>query len=104
MRSSRRQEGGSWSAGRNYSELKPHSSLLLPLSHSARSFVLSLVFSSQNQSVSNVSILLDNLLQDYDNSLRPDFGGHPTIITEVLFWGTLKDVQNLNADVQTLAS
>ena len=28
-----------------------------------------------NQTVSNVSILLDSLLKDYDNSLRPDFGG-----------------------------
>ena len=37
--------------------------------------VLSCLSSGHNQSVSNVSMLLDNLLQDYDNSLRPDFGG-----------------------------
>ena len=30
---------------------------------------------SNNHTVSNVSILLDSLLKDYDNSLRPDFGG-----------------------------
>ena len=43
------------------------------------------VLKNNNQSVSNVSILLDSLLKDYDNSLRPDFGG-------VAFWGFLKMV------------
>ena len=28
-----------------------------------------------NQTAYNISNLLDNLLQEYDNSLRPDFGG-----------------------------
>ena len=28
-----------------------------------------------NQTAYNVSKLLDNLLQEYDNVLRPDFGG-----------------------------
>ena len=31
------------------------------------------------QSVSNVSSLLDSLLSNYDNSLRPDFGGNQVI-------------------------
>merc|ERR1719422_2630624 len=33
-----------------------------------------------NQTAYNVSKLLDSLLQDYDNSLRPDFGGGHTLI------------------------
>merc|ERR1719422_1221798 len=33
-----------------------------------------------NQTAYNVSQLLDNLLQEYDNSLRPDFGGGHTLI------------------------
>ncbi|CAH1102402.1 unnamed protein product [Psylliodes chrysocephalus] len=28
----------------------------------------------------NISLLLDNLLRGYDNSVRPDFGGPPTIV------------------------
>ena len=31
-----------------------------------------------NQTAYNVSKLLDNLLQEYDNSLRPGFGGENT--------------------------
>ncbi|XP_023346187.1 gamma-aminobutyric acid receptor alpha-like [Eurytemora carolleeae] len=33
-----------------------------------------------NQTAYNVSKLLDNLLKDYDNNLRPDFGGPSTLI------------------------
>merc|ERR1719320_937697 len=35
-----------------------------------------------NQTAYNVSKLLDNLLKEYDNSLRPDFGG-PSLLIEV---------------------
>ena len=39
-----------------------------------------------NQTAYNVSKLLDSLLQDYDNSLRPDFAGNlvPTQLSAVL--------------------
>jgi len=43
-----------------------------------------------NQTAYNVSQLLDNLLQEYDNSLRPDFGGGHTLIEvnmQVQAWG-----------------
>ncbi|XP_050504106.1 gamma-aminobutyric acid receptor alpha-like [Diabrotica virgifera virgifera] len=35
---------------------------------------------SQQNNHKNISLLLDNLLRGYDNSIRPDFGGPPTII------------------------
>ncbi|XP_035708501.1 gamma-aminobutyric acid receptor alpha-like isoform X2 [Folsomia candida] len=34
----------------------------------------------KNNNHKNVSELLDNLLRGYDNSIRPDFGGPPTIV------------------------
>ena len=37
-----------------------------------------------NQTAYNVSKLLDNLLQEYDNSLRPDFGGENTGVVAML--------------------
>ena len=33
-----------------------------------------------SQSAKNVTFLLDNLLKDYDNSLRPDMNGKPLLV------------------------
>ena len=44
-------------------------------------------YTGHNRSVSafNISRLLDNLLENYDNMLRPDFGGNITIWNFYLF-------------------
>ena len=49
-------------------------------------------YTGHNRSVSafNISRLLDNLLENYDNMLRPDFGGNITIWNFYLF--TLFDI------------
>eukprot|EP00095_Tigriopus_kingsejongensis_P011181 maker-scaffold456_size166325-snap-gene-0.27 protein:Tk11181 transcript:maker-scaffold456_size166325-snap-gene-0.27-mRNA-1 annotation:"gaba-gated ion channel grd isoform x2" len=35
---------------------------------------------NRNQTADNVTFLLDNLLKDYDNSLRPNLGGEPLMV------------------------